>query len=200
VYTQPHDHLCGLVLEPLPCQVREVILPGSDLSIIFVRSNNVSKPVVVSDPFRAWKKPRVGAGSDRAPGDVVGVQSIASSSTSSRDRDCDCGSGVWVRVGAGADDALGDGGLKVGGLREGCPKTGPVACHVRSGMEAEERERLSSSSGGSRERRVSVVVEVALVVVMGEGAGEREGREEVLVFGVLEREMDESIRRTAGAR
>ena len=32
------------------------------------------------------------------------------------------------------------------------------------------------------------------------GGGEREGREEVLVFGVLEREMDESIRRTAGAR
>lgn len=33
-----------------------------------------------------------------------------------------------------------------------------------------------------------------------EGGGEREGREEVLMLGVLEREADESIRRTAGAR
>lgn len=56
-------------------------------------------------------------------------------------------------------------------------------------MGAEERERLSSSSGGSRVRGVSY-----------EGGGEREGREEVLMFGVLEREADESIRRTAGAR
>lgn len=82
--------------------------------MIFVRSSNVSKPVVVSDVFRAWKRPR-DAGSGRVAGDVVGVQSIASSSTSSRD--CDCGSGV--SVGAGADDALGDGGLKVAGLSEG---------------------------------------------------------------------------------
>lgn len=87
-----------------------------------MRSNNVSKPVVASDIFRAWKRPRE-AGSGRAAGDVVGVQSIASSSTSSRDRDCDCdcdrGSGACGCVGAGADDALGDGGLKVGGLSEG---------------------------------------------------------------------------------
>jgi hypothetical protein len=42
---------------------------------------------------------------------------------------------------------------------------------------------------------------MVVVVVAGyEGGGEREGREGVLVFGVLEREMDESIRRTAGAR
>jgi hypothetical protein len=99
-------------------------------------------------------------------------------------------------VGAGADDALGDGGgLKVAGLSEGWPKTGPVACRVRSGIGAEERERLSSSSGGSRERRVLVVVATGY-----EGGGEREGREGVLVLGVLERDMDESIRRTAGAR
>lgn len=67
---------------------------------------------------------------------------------------------------------------------------------MRSGIGAEERERLSSSSGGSREWRVLAVA----VVVMAEGGGEREGREEVFVLGVLEREMDESIRRTAGAR
>jgi hypothetical protein len=87
-----------------------------------VRSNNVSKPVVESAIFRASKRPR-GAGSGRAAGYVVGIQSIASSSSSSRDRgcDCDCGSGVCVCVdaGAGADDALGDGGLKVAGLSEG---------------------------------------------------------------------------------
>jgi len=42
---------------------------------------------------------------------------------------------------------------------------------------------------------------LAVVAAAGyEGGGEREGREEVLVFGVLERGMDESIRRTAGAR
>jgi hypothetical protein len=69
---------------------------------------------------------------------------------------------------------------------------------VRSGIGAEERERLSSSSGGSRERRVLALV--VMEVVVAEGGGEREGREEVLVFGVLEREMDVSIRRTAGAR
>ena len=88
-----------------------------------MRSNSVSKPVDASDIFRAWKGPR-DTGSGRASaGDVVGVQSIASSSTSSRgcDCDCDCGSGggSGVRVGAGADDALGDGGLKVAGLSEG---------------------------------------------------------------------------------
>lgn len=89
------------------------MLPGSDGSIIFVRSNNISKPVVASDIFRAWKRP-LKAGSGRGARDVVGVQSIASSSSSSRDCDCDCG------VGAGADDALGDGGgLKAAGLSEG---------------------------------------------------------------------------------
>jgi hypothetical protein len=64
---------------------------------------------------------------------------------------------------------------------------------VRSGIDAEERERLSSS-GGSRGR------EVMVVGAAYEGGGEREGREEVLMLGVLEREADESIRRTAGAR
>jgi hypothetical protein len=118
MYTQPHDHLCGLLLEPLLRLLREVILPGSDLSIIFVRSNNVSKPVVVSDIFPEWKKPRE-AGSGRAAGDVVGVQSIASSASSSRDRDCGNGARARVDAGAGADDALGDGGLKVAGLSEG---------------------------------------------------------------------------------
>ena len=111
-YTQPHDHLCGLLLEPPPRLFREVMPPGSDRSIIFVRSNNVSKPVVVvSEIFRAGKRPREAGSSLAAAGDVVGVQSIASSSSSSRD--CDCS------VGAGADDALGDGGLKVAGLSEG---------------------------------------------------------------------------------
>ena len=80
-----------------------------------MRSNNVSKPVAVSDIFCVWKRPRE-AGSGRAAGDVVGVQSIASSSASSGDRDC--GSGMSVGVGTGADDALGDGGLKVAGLSE----------------------------------------------------------------------------------
>jgi hypothetical protein len=80
-----------------------------------VRSNNVSKPVDESDIFCAWKRPR-DSGSGRAAGDVVGVQSIASSSSSREcDRDCDCGSGMGV----GEDDALGDGGLKVAGLSEG---------------------------------------------------------------------------------
>lgn len=174
------------------------MLPDSDGSRIFVRSNNISKPVVASDIFRAWKRPRE-VGSGRTAGDMVGVQSIASSSSSSRD--CDCGSGVGVS--AGADDALGDdGGLKVAGRSEGWPKTGPVECHVRSGIGAEERERLSSSSGGSRERPALVVMEVVIVVAEPgyEGGGEREGREGVLVLGVLEREMDESNRRTAGAR
>jgi hypothetical protein len=91
--------------------------PGSDRSRIFVRSNNVSKPVDASDIFRAWKRPREAGSARTAAGDVVGVQSIASSSSSSRDCDCGSGSGVWV--GAGADDALGDGGLKVAGLSEG---------------------------------------------------------------------------------
>jgi len=122
VYTQPHDHLCGLLLEPPPCLLREVMPPGSDRSIIFVRSNNVSKPVDASDIFRVWKRPREAGSGRAAAGDVVGVQSIASSSSSSRecdcDCDCDCGSGVGRWEGAGADDALGDGGLKVAGLSE----------------------------------------------------------------------------------
>jgi len=58
---------------------------------------------------------------------------------------------------------------------------------VRSGIGAEERERPSSSSGGSRERRVLVVV--VATARYDEGEGEREVREEVLVLGVLEREM-----------
>jgi hypothetical protein len=47
-----------------------------------------------------------------------------------------------------------------------------------------------------------MLVAAAAVAAGGyDGGGEREGREEVLVIGVLlEREMDESIRRTAGAR
>ena len=69
---------------------------------------------------------------------------------------------------------------------------------MRSGIGAEERERLSSSSGESRVRGVLVVSVVAVVVA--EGGGEREVREEVLMPGVLEREVDESIKRTAGAR
>jgi hypothetical protein len=102
VYTQPHDHVGGLLLNPL----REDMLPSPDESIIFVRSNNVSRPVVASGTFRAGKTPRE-ASSGRT-GDAVGVQSIASSSTSSRDR------------GAGADVARGDAGLwRVAGLSEG---------------------------------------------------------------------------------
>lgn len=95
------------------------MLPRSDKSIIFVRSNNVSKPVDASDIFRAGKRP-CEAGSGRAAGDVVGVQSIASSSSSPRECDCDCDCGSGVGAGAGADDALGDGGrLKVAGRSEG---------------------------------------------------------------------------------
>ncbi len=85
--------------------------PGSDGSIISVRSNNISKPVIASDAFRAWKRLRE-ADSGRT-GDIVGVQSIASSSSSSRD--CDCN----VRAGAGGEDGCGDGSLNVAGLSEG---------------------------------------------------------------------------------
>ena len=181
----------GLLLAPR--LARENLFPGSDESMIFVRSNNVSRPVVASGTFRAGRGPRE-ASSGRT-GDVVGVQSIASSSSSSRDRN--------AGTCAGVDDAGGDGGLKVAGLSEARPKTGPVACHVRNGNGAEERERLSSSSGGSRVRGVLVVMVVVEAEAAGayEGGGEREGRE-VLVLGVLEREVDESIRRrrTAGAR
>ena len=70
---------------------------------------------------------------------------------------------------------------------------------MRSGIGVEERERLSSSSGGSRVRGVLVVAVVAAVVAY-EGGGEREGRKEAPMLGVLERDVDESIRRTAGAR
>jgi len=166
------------------------MLPSSDESI-FVRSNNVSKPVVTSDSFRAGKRP-LETGSGRTG--EVGVQSIASSSSSSRGWDC----GAGERAGAGADDARGDGGLRVAGLREGWPNTGPVAWRVRRGIGTEERERPSSSSGGSREWRVLVVG--GLVVAGYERGGEREVREEVLVLGALERVVDEYIRRTAGAR
>ena len=66
---------------------------------------------------------------------------------------------------------------------------------MRSGIGAEERERLSSSSGESRVLAVRFVA-----AVVAEGGGEREGREEVPMPGVLEREVGESIKRTAGAR
>lgn len=95
----------GLLLDPPLRLAREDMLPGPDESIIIVRSNNVSRPVVASGTFRAGKSPRE-AGSGRT-GDAVGVQSIASSS-------CDCG----ADAGAGADDAGGDDGLKVAGLSE----------------------------------------------------------------------------------
>ena len=45
-----------------------------------------------------------------------------------------------------------------------------------------------------------LVVAVVAAVVAYEGGGEREGRKEAPMLGVLEREVDESIRRTAGAR
>jgi hypothetical protein len=116
--------------------------------MIFVRSNNASRPVVASVAFRAGKGPRE-AGSGRTV-DAVGVQSIASSlaSTPSRGRisedvDDACCDG-------GGDDEENDGWEKVACLREGWPKTGPDACHVRRGIGAEERERPSSSVGGSR--------------------------------------------------
>lgn len=93
------------------------------------------------------------------------------------------------------------------GLREVWPKTGPDACHVRRGIGAEERERLSSSVGGSRpwpwplgcELDDDVFAFVALLVVVKLGGGVWEMREEALVVGVPAREVEESIRRTAGA-
>ena len=89
------------------------------------------------------------------------------------------------------------------GLREAWPKTGPDACHVRRGIGAEERERLSSSVGGSRplgcELDDDVFAFVALLVVVKLGGGVWEMREEALVVGVPAREAEESIRRTAGA-
>jgi len=87
------------------------MFPDSDGSM-FVRSNNISKPVIASDIFRAWKSPR--EASSICTGDVVGVQSIASSSSS---RDCSCD--VRTDAGAGVDDARGDGELNVAGLSEG---------------------------------------------------------------------------------
>ena len=137
-------------------------IPGSDGSMIFVRSNNASRPVVASVAFRAGKGPR-GACSGLT-GDAVGDQSIASSSSSSRSRgrisasrDCDAGireDAECARCGGGGGDEDegedNDGWEKVAGRREEWPKTGPDACHVRRGIDAEERERLSSSVGGSR--------------------------------------------------
>jgi len=125
---------------------------------MFVRSNNASRPVVASVAFRAGKGPRE-ACSGRT-GDAVGDQSIASSSSSSRSRgrisasrDCDAGmredDAECARCGGGGDEDN-DGWEKVAGRREAWPKTGPDACHVRRGIDAEERERLSSSVGGSR--------------------------------------------------
>ena len=84
---------------------REEVLLDSDESMIFVRSNNVSRPVVASNPFRAGKSPRE-ASSGRT-GDAVGVQSIASSSSSPRN------------CGAGAEDPGGDCAFRVAGLSEG---------------------------------------------------------------------------------
>ena len=79
---------------------------------------------------------------------------------------------------------------------------------MRSGIGAEERERLSSNVGGSRARAWAwarcevdgVFALVALVVVEKCGGGVWEVREEAFVLGVLAREVEESIRRTAGAR
>ena len=77
---------------------------------------------------------------------------------------------------------------------------------MRSGIGAEERERLSSNVGGSRAWAWArcevddVFALVALVVVEKCGGGVWEVREEAFVLGVLAREVEESIRRTAGAR
>jgi len=141
-----------LLVPPPLCLSREDI-PGSDGSMIFVRSNNASRPVVASVAFRAGKGPRE-ASSGRT-GDAVGVQSIVSSSASSRSRgrisaSRDCDAGIREDLDDTCCDAGGDGWEKVACLREGWPKTGPDACHVRRGIGAEERERLSSSVGGSR--------------------------------------------------
>jgi len=98
----------------------------------------------------------------------------------------------------------------VTGLSEGWPNTGPAACRVRKGIGAEERERPSSSSGGSRLRgrgrgflgNGGAMVVVVLPLPPGCGGGVLERREElfVVVLGVLAREVEESIRRTDGAR
>lgn len=178
---------------------------------MFVRSNNASRPVVAFVAFRPGKGPRE-ASSGRT-GDAVGVQSIASSSSSSRSRgrisaSRDCDAGIWEGSDGGGDEDEGDdndGWEKVAGLREVWPKTGPDACHVRRGIGAEERERLSSSVGGSRlwplgcELDDDVFAFVALLVVVKLGGGVSEMREEALVVGVPAREVEESIRRTAGA-
>jgi len=148
------------------------------------------------------KKPR--EASSGHTGDTVGIQSIGSSSSSSRDCDTDAGDGADGAARSGGEDD----GRKVAGLREGWPKTGPAACHVRSGIGAEERERLSSVGGSRawtwprmRECEVDVVCALVVVVVVVKcGGGVWEGREEVFVLGVLAREEEESIRRTAGAR
>ena len=89
------------------------------MSIIFVRSNNVSRPVIAPVAFCGDKGPRE-ASSGRT-GDAVGVQSITSSSSSSRERisasrDCDAGAREGADGGGGGDDD--DNGWKVAGLRE----------------------------------------------------------------------------------
>lgn len=123
--------------------------------------------------------------------------------------DADTREGTDGADSGGEDDGDGD-GRKVAGLRDVWPKTGPDACHVRSGIGAEERERLSSVGGSRvvwpwpRVRECEVEGDCALialvVVVVKCGGGVWDGRSEVFVLGVLAREEEESIRRTAGAR
>ena len=175
--------------------------------MIFVRSNNVSRPVVASASFRARGGNTLREASSGRTEDVVGIQSIASSSSPSRKRisalhDRGASGAEGASDVAGGDDAEGGrgigGGWKEAGLSEGWPKTGPAACQVRSGIGAEERERLSSGKGVSRARGCVVVVGVVVVVTCG--GGDHEARKEVPVLGVLARDAEESIRRTAGAR
>ncbi len=100
-------------------------------------------------------------------------------------------------------------GEKIAGRREGCPKTGPAACQVRSGIVgAPERERPSRNSGDSRLRgcendRVvgAPVLVLVLLVEMAEfSSGGLDVRDARPVLGVLAREAEVSIRRTAGGR
>lgn len=86
---------------------------------------------------------------------------------------------------------------------DGWPKTGPVACQVRSGGGGAEREVSRMPEEDSRLRgwlgwwlceKDGAVVE-ALV-----GSGGLDVREAGSALGVLEREVEVSERRTAGGR
>ena len=124
----------------------------------------------------------------------MGVQSIALSSSSSSCCRCRERNSASSRVCADGAKIAGRSGS------EACPKMGPDVCQVRCGIGsgALERERLSRSSGDSMVRvceKDGAVVEVEL------SSGGLDVREaESAALGVLPREEEVSIRRTAGGR